>query len=59
MSAVLAASPKNDEGYVSETFPDSAISDNMFKWKLSALMKFIHRRQILREMSTFISRIEY
>jgi hypothetical protein len=42
-----------------EIFADSAISAIIFKTKLSALMQFIQKHEILGRVSGFVSRIEY
>jgi hypothetical protein len=42
-----------------ETFADSAVGTIIFKPKLSALMQFIQKYEILRRVSAFVWRIEY
>jgi hypothetical protein len=44
---------------VDGVFADSAIAGIIFKTKLSALMNFIQKHQILGNVSAFVWRIEY
>jgi hypothetical protein len=43
----------------STNYDDSAMTAMIFKMKLSALMKFLDKRQILGKISAFVWRIEY
>jgi hypothetical protein len=42
-----------------ETLGDSAITDIIFRTKLSASMKFIQKHEILVKVSAFVWRVEY